>query len=187
MNQVTRSDAQANRLRLIEAARAVFAQRGLDAEMKEVAERANLGIGTIYRNFATKDELVEAIIQSVIDEALLEIRAVCELADLRERITRIATIAWLHAERDGPLFSAIGALPPGGRREPPPELFQALVGTFAEGLNCGVVRPGFEPEFLARYLATHFAGYLDLRHVYSQEVVAANLTALFLAAVLAPP
>ncbi len=39
----------------------MFAERGLDAEMKEIAERAGIGVGTIYRNFATKDELLGAL------------------------------------------------------------------------------------------------------------------------------
>lgn len=62
----TRSDASANRLRLITAARDLFAERGLDTEMKEIAERAGVGIGTIYRNFATKDDLVEAVLDEVV-------------------------------------------------------------------------------------------------------------------------
>lgn len=60
-----RSDASANRARLIAAAREMFAERGLDAEMKEIAERAGVGIGTIYRNFATKDDLIEAVVGEV--------------------------------------------------------------------------------------------------------------------------
>lgn len=63
----TRSDASANRQRLISAARDLFAERGMDAEMKEIAERAGVGIGTIYRNFATKDDLIEAVLNEVTD------------------------------------------------------------------------------------------------------------------------
>lgn len=63
----TRSDALANRKRLLEAALVVLCERGMNAEMKEIAERAGVGIGTIYRNFSTKDDLVEAVLGEVVD------------------------------------------------------------------------------------------------------------------------
>lgn len=53
-----RSDARANRQRILDAAKQVFAEQGVTAEMKDIADRADLGIGTIYRNFPGKDELL---------------------------------------------------------------------------------------------------------------------------------
>ena len=61
-----RSDARANRQRILEAALEVIAERGATTEIKEVAERAGVGIGTIYRNFATKDDLVRGIIEDLL-------------------------------------------------------------------------------------------------------------------------
>ncbi len=61
-----RSDARANRQRILEAALAIIAERGAAAEIKEVAERAGVGVGTIYRNFATKDDLVRGIIEEML-------------------------------------------------------------------------------------------------------------------------
>jgi AcrR family transcriptional regulator len=60
-----RADARANRARLIEAAHEVFRERGLDAEMREIAERAGVGIATLYRNFATREDLVAAMVAEV--------------------------------------------------------------------------------------------------------------------------
>jgi AcrR family transcriptional regulator len=57
-----RSDALRNRERLLEAARAVFADQGADASLKSVAARAGLGVGTVYRHFATQDALIEAVL-----------------------------------------------------------------------------------------------------------------------------
>src|SRR2546423_1122738 len=56
-----RSDARRNRGRVIKAARECMARDGLDAQMEEIARRAKVGVGTVYRHFTTKDELVEAL------------------------------------------------------------------------------------------------------------------------------
>ena len=57
-----RADAARNRVRLIEAARAVFAERGLDATMDEIARRAGVGVGTAYRRFRNRDDLIHALL-----------------------------------------------------------------------------------------------------------------------------
>lgn len=56
-----RSDARRNRQRVIKAARSCMARRGLDTQMEEIARRAGVGVGTVYRHFKTKDDLVEAL------------------------------------------------------------------------------------------------------------------------------
>jgi AcrR family transcriptional regulator len=56
-----RADAQRNRARVLEAAEAVFAAEGLDVPIDVVAEKAGVGIGTVYRHFPTKERLFEAI------------------------------------------------------------------------------------------------------------------------------
>ncbi|HYI24636.1 MAG TPA: helix-turn-helix domain-containing protein [Thermomicrobiales bacterium] len=55
-----RADAERNRQRIIEAARAVFAERGLDAPLDAIAERAGVGQATLYRRFPTREDLVVA-------------------------------------------------------------------------------------------------------------------------------
>ncbi|HEY2765632.1 MAG TPA: helix-turn-helix domain-containing protein [Pseudonocardiaceae bacterium] len=69
-----RRDAERNRLRILEAAGEVFAQRGLEASLDEIAEHAGVGVGTVYRRFPGKDELVEALFEQKIArvEALAE-------------------------------------------------------------------------------------------------------------------
>jgi AcrR family transcriptional regulator len=56
-----RADARRNRQRIVSAARRCMASRGLDAQMEEIARRAGVGVGTVYRHFPTKDELVDAL------------------------------------------------------------------------------------------------------------------------------
>lgn len=58
-----RADAERNRVKLLAAAHAVFAQHGLDAGVEEVAREAGVGVGTLYRRFPTKESLVEAVVE----------------------------------------------------------------------------------------------------------------------------
>ena len=57
-----RADAERNRKRLLDAAAAVFAEHGLEASTAEIARRAGVGQGTVFRRFPTKDDLVAAIV-----------------------------------------------------------------------------------------------------------------------------
>src|SRR5688572_4797049 len=55
-----RTDAKRNRSRIIEAATTAFARRGLDVPLEEVADQAGVGIGTLYRRFSGREELIGA-------------------------------------------------------------------------------------------------------------------------------
>lgn len=59
-----RRDAQQNLARILASASEVFAQRGYEASMEEIAERAEVGIGTLYRRFANKSDLVGAVVEA---------------------------------------------------------------------------------------------------------------------------
>jgi AcrR family transcriptional regulator len=63
-----RKDAERNRQRVLEAARELFAVKGMEATLNDVAQHANVGVGTVYRRFSTKEELVEAIFEDGIDQ-----------------------------------------------------------------------------------------------------------------------
>jgi AcrR family transcriptional regulator len=58
-----RADARRNRERILESAKEVFAQHGADAQMDDVAERAQVGVGTVYRHFPTKDALLAELVR----------------------------------------------------------------------------------------------------------------------------
>ncbi len=58
-----RADARRNRERIIEAAREVFAEAGADAQMDDIAGRAGVGVGTVYRHFPTKEALVVELVR----------------------------------------------------------------------------------------------------------------------------
>jgi AcrR family transcriptional regulator len=63
-----RADAQRNRRRVLDAAFEVFAVEGADAAMDAIARRAGVGVGTVYRHFATKEALIDALIQVRFEE-----------------------------------------------------------------------------------------------------------------------
>lgn len=64
-----RADARRNRRRLLEAAQTLFRERGLDVSVAEIAEAAGVGRGTLFRNFASKEDLIEAIVAERMYEA----------------------------------------------------------------------------------------------------------------------
>ncbi|HEX4177680.1 MAG TPA: helix-turn-helix domain-containing protein [Rhizomicrobium sp.] len=63
-----RADAQRNRLRLLETAKAVFAQKGSTASLEEIARAADVGIGTLYRHFPNREALIEALYGHEVDQ-----------------------------------------------------------------------------------------------------------------------
>jgi len=74
-----RADAARNFDALVAAGRAAFAEDGAEASLEDIARRAGVGIGTLYRNFATRDDLIETLYLTEVD-ALAE--AADEVADL---------------------------------------------------------------------------------------------------------
>jgi AcrR family transcriptional regulator len=81
-----RSDAARNLARIVDAARDVFAERGYDASVSEVAERAGVGTATIFRRFPTKDDLCAAVLQREIETTLATLE---EAPDLRTFVTTV--------------------------------------------------------------------------------------------------
>ncbi len=63
-----RADAARNREKILRAAATVFAQRGLDATLDDVAAAADVGVATVYRRFADKEALIMALFESAMDE-----------------------------------------------------------------------------------------------------------------------
>ncbi len=86
-----RRDAQENRDRILVAARATFEELGCEASVEEVASRAGVGVGTVYRRFPTK----EALIDAVFDEHLDRVAGYAEEA-LREPDPWEAFSGYLH-------------------------------------------------------------------------------------------
>jgi AcrR family transcriptional regulator len=86
--QQQRADARQNRARLISAATAAFAEKGADAPLEDIARRAGVGIGTLYRHFPSRLDLQAAVFRN-------QVQVVCEQGD-----------ALPSTEAPGPAFAA---------------------------------------------------------------------------------
>ena len=65
-----RADAERNRRRLLEAAQTLFRERGLEVSVSEIAEAAGMGRATLFRNFASKEDLIAAIVADGMHEVV---------------------------------------------------------------------------------------------------------------------
>jgi AcrR family transcriptional regulator len=74
MDKPLRADARRNRDRLLEVARDAFAQEGVGVPLDEIARRAGVGPGTLYRHFPTKEALLEAVVQDRMRDLLASAR-----------------------------------------------------------------------------------------------------------------
>lgn len=81
-----RADARRNHEAVIAAAKELFADRGLEAQMPDVAKRAKVGVGTVYRHFPTKDDLIAAIAAERFERLAERAREDLEMADAWEGI-----------------------------------------------------------------------------------------------------
>jgi AcrR family transcriptional regulator len=63
-----RRDAQRNRERILVAARTLLARDGVETSVEDITREAGVGMGTLYRHFATKDELVDAVLEDAFEE-----------------------------------------------------------------------------------------------------------------------
>ena len=85
-----RADARRSRAKLLEAATAAFAEHGADAPLEDIARRAGVGIGTLYRHFPTRLDLQSAVFLS-------QVKGVCARADdlILDSPTEQAFAAWV--------------------------------------------------------------------------------------------
>src|ERR1700753_2508066 len=67
-NKKPRADAQRNRQRILEVAKVAFSRSGSEPSMDEVARLAKVGPGTLYRNFPSRDALIEALYRSEVEK-----------------------------------------------------------------------------------------------------------------------
>jgi AcrR family transcriptional regulator len=86
-----RADAQRNIGSLLEAAKAVFATSGVDAPAKEIADLASVGVGTLYRHFPQRSDLVKAVFQREVDACADAAPALAAAHEPGEALAK-----WLH-------------------------------------------------------------------------------------------
>jgi len=89
--RVQRADARRNHEKVLAAARAQFAEHGLEAQIDEIAAEAGVGVGTVYRHFPTKLDLLEALANERFEGLADAARAALEVADPWEAFTGFMT------------------------------------------------------------------------------------------------
>ena len=165
-----RADAQENHDRLLEAAARAFARDGADASLKAVAQDAGVGIGTLYRRFPTRDQLIEATYRN--ETARLCAAAPALLAE-HEGDPVAALRAWMERFVDYmDVKHGMGAALPvvlaadGGQRMRTRDLLTEAVATLTRaGVERGVISADVEPYDLLMGLGgvTLIAGQEDQR------------------------
>jgi AcrR family transcriptional regulator len=150
-----RADAQRNRERLIDVAKVAFADAGPDVSLDEIARRASVGIGTLYRHFPTRDAIVEAVYR----------REVRQLAEAATRLLRSlpageALHQWMrlfveYIATKKVIASALGSIVGGAS-----ELYASSGAQITEAMSLlvrraaesGDIRPDVDPDDLLRAL-----------------------------------
>lgn len=76
-----RADARRNRARILQAARAAFAARGVAVPLDDIARRAGVGPGTLHRHFPTKERLFEAVVRDEVERSTTRARSLIDADD----------------------------------------------------------------------------------------------------------
>ncbi|GHJ43583.1 putative transcriptional regulatory protein TetR [Catellatospora sp. TT07R-123] len=175
-----RSDAVRNRTKVLEAAEAVLGEQGLSARMDEIARRAGVGVGTLYRHFATKEALYQAIVTARTDLLLAEAqRLISDAAPETALYVFFARIV-ADAGRKKPLTDALhtaGIDIKAAQTGQAAQMRAAIHRLLHDAQHAGAVRRDLDlPELLALLRAACLAAETG---DYPEPVVERMLTVLF--------
>jgi AcrR family transcriptional regulator len=106
-----RRDAVRNRAKVLDAARAQFAEKGLETQIEEIARRAGVGVGTVYRHFPTKEALLEALAIDRFESLAAAAREGLDLEDPWEGLVRLMRFGARLMAEDRALSEAMEQLP----------------------------------------------------------------------------
>jgi AcrR family transcriptional regulator len=142
-----RSDARRNRERLVASARELFADKGVDVSVEEITHHAGLGMGTLYRHFPTKEELIDAVLEDAFAEIVVAAEQAAAADDAWAGFTGFLEEALeLHAANRG-LKNALATRGHGVRREAMRARIRPLVRRMIErAQEQGTLRRDFAAE-----------------------------------------
>jgi AcrR family transcriptional regulator len=109
-----RADARRNRVRILEAGRKAFAESGRDVQMDEVAQLAGVGVGTLYRHFPTKEDLVLELVRESVRGYLESARQALTRDDAREAVEWLVRDLAANMARNRGLRDAMSVIQFGG-------------------------------------------------------------------------
>ena len=145
-----RSDARRNRERLVASARELLASEGVDVSVDEITRHAGLGMGTLYRHFPTKEELVDAVLEDAFAELVQLAEQAAAAEDAWAGLTGFMEQALAsHAANRG-LKDVLATQEHGARRRAMRERIQPLLRKVVERAQAqGALRPDFTAEDLS--------------------------------------
>jgi AcrR family transcriptional regulator len=144
-----RSDAVKNRERILAAAEATFASDGLGVPIDTVAQRAGVGVGTLYRHFPTKEALFEAIVMTRLESLLDEARNAATADDPGPALFTFLRHFASQASAKHDLFDAMGAAGfdiKSQCAETLDEMKRAVDLLISRAMAAGAVRPGISAD-----------------------------------------
>jgi AcrR family transcriptional regulator len=182
-----RSDARLNRERVLQAAREVLAERGVDAEMKEIADRAGVGVGTVYRNFSTKEELIEAMLGQVLQGLYEAVDEAERMDDPRDGLLHLFRAGCEIVENHGELVAALVQV--GYRKgEHAAHLVERGHRFIARGVRMGAFRSDVPAAFLVDYMDASMPFlYWRAREKWSREEATRYCEQVIMSALTAGP
>ena len=111
LDKALRADARRNHRAVLAAAKKLFADQGLDAQMPDVASVAKVGVGTVYRHFRTKDELIAALVTERFERLAEKAREGVEMEDAWQGIAEFIRFAAQIQADDRGLCEVMGSRP----------------------------------------------------------------------------
>ncbi|MCJ1714265.1 TetR/AcrR family transcriptional regulator [Curtobacterium sp. VKM Ac-2922] len=146
LDRPLRADAARNRELILQTARKCFAERGLSVTLNDIAHEAGVGVGTVYRRFADKDSLIEALLATKFDAMNAAAARAAEEIDPREALRLYLMGVFEFRARDRALADAIiraGKARPSIVHER--DRLERQVSTIiGRARDAGVVRNGFD-------------------------------------------
>lgn len=168
-----RADAARNRAAIVEAARAVFAEHGLDAPLDEIARLAGTGNATLYRRFPTRGDLIAAVFGERMNEHLEAVRTALAHADPWEGFAFYFRAATAMQARDRGIADLVtmnlSATPEIERLRT--ESFAGLVRLIERAQAAGVLRADFTTQDVVVVLMAN-AGLVERAHGITAEASA---------------
>ena len=169
-----RADAKRKLVSIVQAATEVFSTSGVDAPVREIAEKAGVGLGTVYRHFPQRSALIAAVMQTQVDACADAASALAKKYEPGEALAR-----WLRRLMDffGTKRGLAAALHSGD------PAYSALPGYFLQRMHVALgellsaavaaktVRPGIDPDHLLLTVAALCHGPNGEEPLYARQMV----------------
>ncbi len=169
-----RADGRINYAAVVQAATEVFATSGVDAPVREIAEKAGVGLGTVYRHFPQRSDLIAAVMQTQVDACADAASSFAGEYEPGEALSR-----WLHRLMD--FFGAKRGLADALHSGDP--AYSALPAYFAKRMHlalesllhtavaAGVIRPGIDADHLLLTVAALCRGADGQEPQYARQML----------------